>query len=717
MNLTRVLNNALPDIPARTLSERYPRVDPGATFREHIEDGEPIVRIYNPSTAWMYKLPRESWRLAQLFDGNRSYQEIAELYRDETGVLFEESQIREFAANLEAGDFWYKTPQEKNILLLLQTSEERRKKLQGRTKFADLSMITFPAFNPDRFLTWLYPWTSFFYWPWFIVLTLIAFAFMTGIMVVHWAEIGRDTVQFYNFSEKTWGDVAILYLLGFFVVAVHELGHAHACKHYGARVPAMGFALIFLTPAFYTDTTEGVVKGSRYQRLVISLAGIWSELMICAMATPIWWGTPPDTLLHDGAYFLMMLTGIASVLINWNPLMKLDGYNMLCEILGIADLKEDSTVYASAWVKRNIWRLPIEVPYVPKQRRLGFAVYALLSGAYSYMVLYIVAHFAGNVFRNFNPDWSFIPEITVALLIFRSRIRLLVNFMKFVYLDKKDRIRAWFTPRHTAGALTVAGILMLLPLWHKSANGRFVLEAVNHAVVRAPIPGIVTEIDARESDLIAAGATIAKLRNLPLQSKLAETEARYNVASSHARSAALQYTALGPALKEREGASAELRQSAAEATHLEITSPVSGVVLTPRLQDLLGTYLRSGDVVAEIADPSLLKARIYVSEYDVAKAKVGAGARLQAEGILKKWESEVVAITPVSHDQNTAFVDPGKLKGLSPPRFYLVDLVVANPDGRLKPGMTGTARVYGERTSMAGFLWRAVRDFWMRKVW
>ena len=49
MNLTRVLNNALPDIPARTLSERPPRLDPGATFREHIEDGKPMVRIYVPS--------------------------------------------------------------------------------------------------------------------------------------------------------------------------------------------------------------------------------------------------------------------------------------------------------------------------------------------------------------------------------------------------------------------------------------------------------------------------------------------------------------------------------------------------------------------------------------------------------------------------------------------------------------------------------------------
>jgi putative peptide zinc metalloprotease protein len=163
-------------------------------------------------------------------------------------------------------------------------------------------------------------------------------------------------VQFYNFTDKTWGDVAVLYILGMVVVTFHEYAHAHTCKHYGGRVPAMGFALIYLTPAFYTDTTEGAVQATRYQRLVISLAGVWMELMICAVATPVWWGTPPNTLLHDGAYFLMLLTGITSILVNWNPLMKLDGYHMLCEILGIADLKEASTAYVSAWVRRHVWQ-------------------------------------------------------------------------------------------------------------------------------------------------------------------------------------------------------------------------------------------------------------------------------------------------------------------------------------------------------------------------
>jgi putative peptide zinc metalloprotease protein len=80
--------------------------------------------------------------------------------------------------------------------------------------------------------------------------------------------------------------------------------------------------------------------------------------MLYAIVTSIWWGTPPDTPVHNTAYFLMLISGIAAVLVNWNPLIKLDGYYMLCEILGIVDLKESSTAYVSGWVKRHIWGLP-----------------------------------------------------------------------------------------------------------------------------------------------------------------------------------------------------------------------------------------------------------------------------------------------------------------------------------------------------------------------
>jgi putative peptide zinc metalloprotease protein len=113
----------------------------------------------------------------------------------------------------------------------------------------DLSEILFPALNPDKVLTWLNEYTSFIYTPWFTLVTLVAFTFSAGITITHWSEIGRDTLEFYNFSHKTWGDVALLYFIFLWVGALHEIGHGHACRHYGGRVPAMGFGLIYLARA------------------------------------------------------------------------------------------------------------------------------------------------------------------------------------------------------------------------------------------------------------------------------------------------------------------------------------------------------------------------------------------------------------------------------------------------------------------------------------
>jgi len=716
MNLTRALDVALPDIPAREILQRVPRVDPGITFREHLEDGERIVRVYIPSTGLMYRLTWAQWSLARLFDGNRSYATIAELYSQETGTPYDEQTLFEFASDLEAAGFWYRTAQEKNVLLLLQSKEERRKNLKGKSRFADLSMITFPAFNPDGFLNWLYPRTRFFYTKWFTALTLVAFSFTLGLTLGHWSEIGRDTVEFYNFTDKTLGDIAILYLLGIFVVAVHEFAHAHACKHAGGRVPAMGFALIFLTPAFYTDTTEGAVMGGRSQRLVIALAGIWAELLVCSIATPVWWLTAPDTTIHEGAYFMMMLTGIVSLVVNWNPLIKLDGYHMLCEMIGIAELKEDSTAYLAAWVKRHIWRLPVEVPYVPKRRRPFYAIYALLSGAYSYLVLTVVARFAGNVSRNFSPEFAFIPEYGVALLVFKSRIRLLVNFMKLVYLDKKDRVRAWFASRPIMVTAVVL-IFCLLPLWHQSTSGRFVLEPARRAVVRATVPGVVSDVFVQEGSLVRPGESLARLRNLPLQSLAAQAEARLLMASSRATSAQLSHGEYGAAMKERERLGVQSEQLRLKSEDLQLQSPIAGVVLTPRVQDRVGSYLTQGTEILEVAELETLRARIYVSEYDMYKIREGAPAKLYVDGTLRKWESQVGSVKPVALGGDPALVDQTKFKGLRPPQFYALEIPVAGESGALRPGMTGSARVYGERRSLAGFAVEALRVVLGRKIW
>jgi putative peptide zinc metalloprotease protein len=718
MNLTRVLNNALPEMPARALSDRPPRMPPDIVFKEHIEDGKPVIRALVRSLESMFRFPPQNWALVQLFDGIRCYQEIADAYLARTGIAYTADDVREFAASMEAMNFWYKTPQEKNIRLMQKTAEERRKLLNSRkSRFGDLSEITFPAFNPDKFVTWLYKYTSFIYASWFTILTLCAFAITATISVTHWSEIGRDTWEFFNFTSKSWGDVVVFYILAVFALGWHELAHAHACKHYGGRVPAMGFLLIYLTPAFYTDTTEGFVKGTQHQRLIISMAGAWSELMICSVATPIWWGTPPGTEVHNIAYQLVLMTGIAAVLINWNPLMKLDGYHMLCEIISVPELKEDSTAYVSAWVKRHIWGLPTEIPYVPKRRRLGFAVYALLSGFYSYTVLYILARFVGNVFRNFNPDWSFVPELATAGLIFRSRIRALGNFMKYVYLDKKDRVRAWLRRPAAAVVGVVLLLVLFLPLWHETAAGRFALEPGRTALVRSIVPGTIIDVYVSEGAFVAAGEPLLRERSLPLQSKMSAADANLTVAHMAANSATLHYGDLGSVLQERDQFKQQVRELNLQTAGLLRASPISGVVVTARLRDRLGEYVTEGSELVEVDDLHEMRARVYVPEHDIQKIHQDSPARLTVDGFPVILDARVLSITPVSSEIDSRLAEQLQFKGLHPPNFYVVDLRFANPNNALKPGMVGQAKIHGKRTSLAGLAWTEVAYFLGRKVW
>jgi hypothetical protein len=61
--------------------------------------------------------------------------------------------------------------------------------------------------------------------------------------------------------------------------------------------------------------------------------------------------------------------------------------------------------------------------------------------------------------------------------------------------------------------------------------------------------------------------------------------------------------------------------------------------------------------------------------------------------------------------------EENQLKGLSAPNFYVAQIEVDNPRGQLKPGMVGTARIYGERRTLAGLAWQESWRFLIKKLW
>jgi len=236
MNLTQALNVALPEIPARMVAQRCPRLHPDVVHKEHIVDGQPTVRIYVPGVDAIFNLSPQTWNLVRCFDGLRNYEEVAEAYFQETGSRVSLNELHTLADDLESIEFWHKTPQEKNIALLQQSADERRNALKQRGRWGDLGFVTFPAFDPDDFLVWLDGKISFIFTWWFTILTLCAFSVTLTIFVLHWSEVSRDTLQFFNFADKTWMDLAAFWGITLVLAAIHETAHGVTCRHFGARV-------------------------------------------------------------------------------------------------------------------------------------------------------------------------------------------------------------------------------------------------------------------------------------------------------------------------------------------------------------------------------------------------------------------------------------------------------------------------------------------------
>jgi multidrug resistance efflux pump len=231
------------------------------------------------------------------------------------------------------------------------------------------------------------------------------------------------------------------------------------------------------------------------------------------------------------------------------------------------------------------------------------------------------------------------------------------------------------------------------------------------------VAGIVTHVDVDEGMYVKAGESIVELRNLPMQSELARAQADYQNASIRAASATLHYADFGVAAQERERSAKHQQVLNSKAENLEVVSPISGIVLTPRVADLLGSYAQEGTALLDIGDLRVMRARIFVSEHDLYKLAPGSRVRLQFDGLWKRRDSLMSSLATQSSQIDPSLTEETKFEGLRTPNFYVAEAELVNSDGRLKPGMIGLARIYGVRRSVAGLVWQEGRRFLVRKLW
>jgi putative peptide zinc metalloprotease protein len=175
---------------------------------------------------------------------------------------------------------------------------------------------------------------------------------LAGLLTRGWPSAPGD----HGWALPLWVALSALVTFG------HELGHATALVHYGRRVPTGGVRLYFGAPAFYIDASDVLLLGAR-QRIVEAAAGVAVELVLAAPAALYAWLHPGGAVAAVlGAWAVLNYAGAA---LNLLPFLGFDGQHILCDLLGIPDLRDRARAALcrrlstadrrSRWTRREAW--------------------------------------------------------------------------------------------------------------------------------------------------------------------------------------------------------------------------------------------------------------------------------------------------------------------------------------------------------------------------
>src|SRR3954447_10267720 len=125
----------------------------------------------------------------------------------------------------------------------------------------------------------------------------------------------------------------LLGVLGSIVVATafHEVGHASACRHGGARPGVIGAGLYLIWPAFYCDVTDAY-RLNRPGRLRTDLGGVYFNGIFALGAGVAYFVTGQEALL------LIAFVQHTIVLQQLLPLLRFDGYYVMSDLTGVPDI-------------------------------------------------------------------------------------------------------------------------------------------------------------------------------------------------------------------------------------------------------------------------------------------------------------------------------------------------------------------------------------------
>jgi len=466
----------------------------GLEFSPQQQQGKSFVVVKDPITARYFRFTESQAAILELLRDPTDAETIAAAASEKLNATVPVATIEAFVKSLD--DKW-----------LLDTEAIRAKLATVEShKLQDRNVLYWKLFsiNPEKIFNWLLPRTRWAFTKTFHVFAV--FSILTGFVMsyIHWSEFRGSVQSLWNLHG-----LLFLWIVTFSVVTAHEFSHGLTCCHFGGKVKELGFMLIYFQPAFYCDVSDSWMFPSKRQRMWVTFAGAYFQLVVWSVCTIIWRLTEPDTLVNQIVLVVILYSGLQT-LVNLNPLIKLDGYYILSDYLEIPNLRAKASKSLWSWVAGNH---PLPRPWRDARAEI---VYGIGSFAFSttlliyvYTALYTWATtrfaFAGLV------GFAMFSTFTLR----RSAVESLAGLRAVV-------TRAAFKKFRNLAILAAVVIGAIAGHWELRIPAEFKVLARSEMTVRTETEGIIVEVLAREGSRVAKGDVLARLTDFEKQQQLSE---------------------------------------------------------------------------------------------------------------------------------------------------------------------------------------------------
>lgn len=564
--------------------------------------------LVEPGSGRQLRLNPAAYAFAGRCDGRSTVGELWQALLESQGeqAPTQDEVLRLLAQLSRAGMLQFDSAPNLSLLFARRNEDEERR----RRAFINPLALRTRLFDPTRLLDALLPFVMrFARWP--LALAWIA-AMLLGALAaaVNFPVLKADALRVMA-TPSSWGIAWLAYPI---VKALHELGHALAVRRFGGAVREVGVSLMFLTPAPYVDASAANAFPSARQRAVVSAAGIAVELALAALALFGWILLAPG-LARDAALVVVLICSVSTLLFNANPLLRLDGYHLLADLLQLPNLALRSQAWwATQW--RRLLGAGDALP--PGTLSAGEGKWLALYAPAS--LLYRIGLLAGLVFWIGRQSWllGWVAALAFVALAVAGVLRGLLRSASSAP-DLRARRRGLLAAGSFVVAVFVLAFVVPAP---SSVMARGVVWPPERAQLRPEAAGFVESASVRDGGAVEPGQVVLSLSDPAL------VAVRDKAAGEQPGLYAQQYQALlqdpskaADLNAQIERNQAELARAEQQLANLELKSQAAGRAVWPREGDLPGRYAKRGEMLGYVLQPGAAQVRLVLRDEDLLRVR------------------------------------------------------------------------------------------------